>query len=627
MKRVASLYLPNWSIDRIRRTGRPHAAPPEPRAASSAALEGLGAMGAEAAAERENACSAPRGGGWRPGARWAKLGRGNADVEAAIAALPQHQRPPMRELGRRSEAADPPFRHGRADAAAVPSLPLHESGTGSPMATVTRNGARVELVAVSPEAAALGLRPGMALVAARMQLPELAVRDSDPDGDAAELARLADLLARRWSPMVAISDPDGIAIDLTGVAHLHGGEAKFAARLVALLARHGFAARVAIAGTLGAAWALARHGGGEAVRLVESGRDAEAVAVLPPAALRLDPPSLDLLARLGVDSIAQLLAMPRAPLVRRFGGRIITRLDQAVGRMPEPLIPVRPATAVRVVRRFNEPIATAPAIAFWLERLVPDLARALAEAGQGARSIELVADRVDGVPQRLRIGFARPTRDAGHMLRLLARRIEEIAPGYGIDAMGLHVRRSDPLGAESLAPALAGEAVPELATLVDAIVNRIGGERLWRLVPVESGVPERCVAPGPPLDEGRRRVAALARDDVRQFDQRLPDHPWHPHRPRPGRLLARPERVDHVIAELPDQPPRRFTWRGRTYRVVAAEGPERIAGEWWRRAGERTALRDYFRVEADSGERFWLYRRGDGVCAATGDLSWYIHGR
>jgi protein ImuB len=91
-------------------------------------------------------------------------------------------------------------------------------------------------------------------------------------------------------------------------------------------------------------------------------------------------------------------------------------------------------------------------------------------------------------------------------------------------------------------------------------------------------------------------------------------------------LLARPETLSGVVALLPDHPPRRFQWRGTLYTVVAGDGPERIHGEWWRRPGELWAVRDYFRVEVEGGQRFWLFRRGDGVDAPTGDLSWYIHG-
>jgi protein ImuB len=512
----------------------------------------------------------------------------------------------------------------RADSLADP---LHTTPEEPPLVTARKNGPRVEVAAVNPAARALGLAPGMALTMARAQVPGLEVRDSDPEGDAADLRQLAVLLARRWAPCVAVSDADGLFIDLTGVAHLHGGEARFARRLLRLLARHGVMARIAVADSAGAAWALARYGATGSVTLAQPGAQREAVMPLPVVALRLEPSALELLARLGVDRIAQLLAMPRAPLVRRFGQAIVLRLDQALGHAPEPFDPVIPPTAVVVEQRFAEPIASPEAIEHWLRALMPRLCRALAEAGQGARAVELVAARVDGTPQRLRLGFARPTRDAGHMLRLVLRRIEEIEPGYGIDALALHLRRAEPLAPEPLAPALADETVPDLAPLIDMLANRIGMGRLWRFAPVESDVPERSVTRVAPLDPPPGDARRLRADDVRHLDVRPPDHPWHPRWSRPVRLLRRPEEVDNVMAVLPDNPPRRFTWRGRMHQIARAEGPERIAGEWWRKPAERQAVRDYFRVEDTSGQRFWLYRRGDGMRAETGDHRWFLHAR
>lgn len=820
MRRVVSLYLPDWSIDRLRRIER-RFAPSADAGAGDDIQARLDAIGADAAADRAQHCSVPREGGWRPGARWARTDR--AGVEAAIEALPPHRRPPQRELGRVSEAADNPFHdssrrglsrpaeervspptplrelsrrtepadnpfrpgtrgwEGQDLQAAVDRLPPHQRPslqelsrksevTGSPframrpdeggapvpvrrdrhrneapllhrlaamppvhgpgedvvvrramrdarsprrsardghggeagyhappnlaqlaampavqfpgdgphpdnhgkggegastygqgrffqtgrtlgsvvarvcrdegerraetivpdeppLVIATRTGSRVEITAANPAARALGLSIGMALTMARAQVPGLAVRDADPQGDAADLAQLAETLARRWSPIVAIDGADGLLIDLTGVAHLHGGEERFARRLVRLLARHGVTARIAVADTAGAAWALARFGDRGAVQVIARGWHPETIAPLPVAALRIEPRAVELLARLGVDTVAQLAALPRAPLVRRFGTGAATRLDQAMGIASEPLDPVTLPARVSVEQRFAEPIASAEAIDHWLRDLVARLCPALAEAGQGARAIELVAARVDGVPQRLRVGFARATRDPAHMLRLTLRRIEEIAPGYGIDALALHVRRADPLGPEALGATLAGEAEPDLAPLIDALANRIGMTRLWRVTPLESDVPERALAVASPLDPPRARTPRLRIDDVRRLDGRRPDHPWHPRWPRPVRLLRRPEEVDHVMAELPDRPPLRFTWRGVRHTIVHAEGPERIAGEWWRRPAERDAVRDYFRVEDEAGERFWLYRRGDGVRPETGDHRWFLHGR
>jgi protein ImuB len=166
----------------------------------------------------------------------------------------------------------------------------------------------------------------------------------------------------------------------------------------------------------------------------------------------------------------------------------------------------------------------------------------------------------------------------------------------------------------------------DLVPLIDALANRIGLWRLWRATPIESDVPERSWAPSTPLDPPPGTARALRVDDVRRLNAQLPDHPWHPRWPRPVMLLRRPERVEHVMAQLPDQPPRRFTWRGKPHRVIRAEGPERVAGEWWCRVPERHAIRDYFRVEDEAGQRFWLFRRGDGMRGETGDLSWFMHG-
>jgi protein ImuB len=180
-------------------------------------------------------------------------------------------------------------------------------------------------------------------------------------------------------------------------------------------------------------------------------------------------------------------------------------------------------------------------------------------------------------------------------------KIETIEPGFGLDSMRLVAGRVEPLGPEQLS---GDKPEADLAMLVDRLAGRLGSKRLYRASAVESDVPERSVVRVGPLD------SAL---------------PW-PKWPRPVRLLSPPEPVDNVVALLPDQPPRRFTWRGRAYRVARADGPERIHGEWWKHRGEAEAVRDYFQVEDEAGARFWLYRRGDGVDARTGDLSWYLHG-
>jgi len=444
----------------------------------------------------------------------------------------------------------------------------------------------------------------MAVTQARAMVPELDVADHDPAADSAVLERLALFAARRWTPRACVSPADGLFLELSGVAHLFGGEKKMCRRILAFCARAGFSARIAVAGTLGAAHALARFGP-HALILCPSGGEAEAIAPLPLASLRVDEEALAAARRVGLETVGELLALPRGPLGRRFGKGLLGRLDQALGRSAEAIEPVVPEEAPEAVLRFFEPLTTAEAIGEAIGALLADLLTTLEQAGLAARALTLLCERVDGRTERVAVGTARATRDSGHLRRLLVMKIEAIDPGFGIETMRLVAGRCEPLRPQPIESVLAGEAaVPDLAPLVDRLAGRLGARRLYRWSALESDVPERSAARVPPLG---------------------PAAEW-PAFPRPVCLLAPPERVENVVALLPDQPPRRFTWRGRPYRVVRADGPERIYGEWWRRAGEADAVRDYFQVEAEDGARFWLYRRGDGVDPVTGDLSWYLHG-
>jgi protein ImuB len=473
-----------------------------------------------------------------------------------------------------------------------------------PLVTTHRIGNRILVAAACPQARALGLHPGMALTQARAMVPGLDVRDAAPAADAALLARLGLFAARRWTPRAAISGPDGLWLDLGGVAHLFGGEERMCRRILGFCRRLGYTARIAVAGTTGAAHALARFGSSPLL-LCPSGYEAQAVAPLPMAALRVEPEPLAAARRLGIERIGELLAMPRAPLQRRFGKALLTRLDQAIDPSAEPFDPIVPAEPPSASLRFLEPIATAEAIGQVLGALMGLLIRTLEKAGLAARTLILLCHRVDGQEQRLAIGTARPTRDGAHLLRLFALKIETIEPGFGIEAMTLVAGRVDPLGPQPVEGALAGEKpASDLAPLVDRLATRLGVRRLFRTSAVESDVPERSV----------RRVGPLA-----------PAAAW-PGWPRPVRLLSPPERIDNVVALLPDHPPRRFIWRGRTHVVRRGDGPERIHGEWWKHLGEAEAVRDYFQVEDEQGARFWLYRRGDGEDERSGDLSWYLHG-
>ncbi|TKD51426.1 DUF6504 family protein [Sphingomonas baiyangensis] len=599
MTRVASLYLPQLAIERLRRLRRP-AAPPE-RAWSPAPI-------LPPVDDDPGACSVPRGGGWRPGARWARDGAAKgADIEEQIARLPEHQRPPMRVLGRRSEPADPPFRAMRPDEggpAGAARAPVAMPLWGRPTVLIERVGQREMVTAACPVALGLGLAPGMAAAHARALVGDLDVQDADPAADCAWLDRLALHAVTHWTPTASVSGSDGIWLDMTGASHLFGGEPRFCRHVLRFLARLGFSGAIAIAGTPGAAHALARYGGAP-ITILPPSTEASALAGLSIAALRLQPDALAAAARFGLERVGDLYPMPRGPLARRLGLAAVERLDQALGRAAEPIVALIPFEAPEVTRRLLEPIGTAEAIAQVIADLVDDLVLVLQQRGLGVRSVVLTAVRVDGADRRIAIGASRTTRDAKHLVRMFGLKLDRIDPGLGIEAMHLTVPHSEPLGArlgDTLLPE-SGDA-PDLAPAIDQLAGRAGEQAVFRLTLEQSDVPERAV----------RRAGPLAAASG-----------W-PAWKRPVRLLRRPEQLSHVVALLPDHPPRRFTWRGKPYAVTAGDGPERIHGEWWRTDRELWAVRDYFRVEVEGGQRFWVFRRGDGVVPETGDLSWYLHG-
>lgn len=513
----------------------------------------------------------------------------------------------MREVGRRGEAADNPFK----------AMPPHEGAPGYALAAplplvgawarttilIERVGQRDVVTAACPLALELGLRPGMAAAHARALVTDLDVRDAEPDKDRALLARLALHAVGRWTPTASVTGPDGLWLDLTGTTHLFGGEARFCWRLLRFLHRLGFTASIAIAGTPGAAHALARYGG-DPITILPPGQETRAIAELPLAALRLTAEALTSATRFGLERVADLYPIARGPLARRLGMATVTRLDQARGLVAEPIVPVVPFEEPRVERRLLEPIGTAEAIRHVIDDLVDDMVVVLQTRGLGLRAAVLTCLRVDGVEQRIGLGTAKATRDARHLKRMFAMRVERIEPDLGIEAMSLTAPRVEDLMPVSLGTGLAEPRVPDLAPLVDQLSGRAGGAALFRVGAQESDVPER----------------AIVRTDALVCPTGWPK--WK----RPVRLLRRPELLSNVVALLPDHPPRRFVWRGRAFRVAAGDGPERIHGEWWRNAREMWAVRDYFRVEAETGERFWLFRRGDGVEGSTGDLSWYMHG-
>ncbi|MBK1837558.1 DNA polymerase Y family protein [Azospirillum sp. YIM B02556] len=500
----------------------------------------------------------------------------------------------------------------------LPRLPTDARERGMPSESRARPFAllwterqRRMVVAVNRAAAALGIAPGHTLSDARALEPALEVAEATPEADSVLLGRIADW-ARRYSPWTAADEPDGVVIDITGCAHLFGGEAALAADLTGRLRAAGFTARAAIADTPAAAWGLVRFGSPEE-------RREERLDGLPLAALRLPAETVEGLHALGLRRIGDLHAMPRAGLAARFGGKLLQRYDQAFGRLDEPISPRRPVAAHRERLTFAEPIATPESIAGALRHLLGRLCKGLEAAGQGARRLRLDAhrtdQRVEDEPQALALGTSRPTRDPAALARLFAPLLERIEPGPGLETLVLSATETGPLSAIQTgidgeggdSQGIGGQGIDGgLAELVDRLALRLGERAVLRLVPRESWLPERCVAPHPPL-EGLP-----------------PPKPWPSGQRRPLRLLTPPEPVE-AIAPLPDDPPLQFVWRGVRHRVSRAEGPERIECEWWRPEGSLgLAMRDYYRVEDGDGRRFWLFRAG--LYRPGENPRWFLHG-
>lgn len=462
------------------------------------------------------------------------------------------------------------------------------------------------LHAVDEAAAGLGLHVGQKATDAMALVPELATAEADPEGDLASLTALAGW-CMRFSPAVAADPPDGLFLDITGVSHLWGGEAPMLADLMERLAGAGVPARGAVAGSAGAASALARFGAGRSV--AEPGSEAGRLAELPVLALRLAPGTAAQLRRLGLSSIGQLQRLPRDALARRFGAFTLGRLDQALVRAGEALEFHRPPSPWFARLCLAEPISSPEDLARVTHDIAETLCRRLETEGRGAGRFELAFHRLDGRAERLGIGLALPGRTPAAVARLFAPMLETVDPGFGIEVVTLLADRVEPLPGRQGRLERIGEVAPEdgIAPLIDRIANRLGEDKIWRAEPQPSHIPERAVIRRPSLAPGSGKG-------------------WDRRRPRPVRLLRRPEPIE-ATAPIPDDPPILFRWRGQLRRVRRAEGPERLAEEWWRRPpGESgpSHVRDYYRVEDETGARYWIFRAG--LYAADAPARWWLHG-
>ncbi|MDO8900385.1 MAG: DNA polymerase Y family protein [Phenylobacterium sp.] len=476
----------------------------------------------------------------------------------------------------------------------------------APLALVETSRGTRRLAAVDRAARALGLFPGQKAADALAYVPDLVTAEAEPEADAQALGALVDWCVR-FSPAVAPDPPDGLFLDVTGLAHLWGGEAALTADFRRRLARNGLPVVCGVADTPGAAWALARHGDGAG--LCPPGRQGQVLDPLPPSALRISEAACAQLERLGLRKVSEVRRLPRSQLAQRFGLELITRLDQALGEAPEALAFRRPPNPWFDRLILAEPISTPEDLARVCGDIVERLCARLSAEGQGARRFELAYHRVDGRPQTVEVGLAVGAREAARITRLFLPRLDQVDPGFGVEQVTLAAFEVEALSARqaALAPEPVGQSAVEIAPLVDRLANRLGAERVWTSQAVESHVPERAVA---------RRAPFSPEPPAR----------WDPARPRPIRLFRRPEPIE-ATAPVPDDPPVQFRWRGQLHRVRLAEGPERIAEEWWKapiEAASTTHVRDYYRVEDQAGARFWIFRAG--LYEAGAPARWWLHG-
>jgi protein ImuB len=499
----------------------------------------------------------------------------------------------------------------------------------------------MRLAAVDARAAAKGLRPGQNLADARAQVQNLEVREIDRPRLEHIFADFADWHSNA-SPLVAVladcAAYGDLCLDITGVAHLFGGEENMLQKLTGRLAALGFTVRGAIADTIGAAWALAHYAPGS----IATAGLADILAPLPVAALRLAEPQIAALSHLGLKQVGQLYDRPRKALQARFGPTLLTRLDQALGRIEERLTPRLPIAEHFAERRFADPIGLIDDVLAAADDLAVQLACRLAAQGLGAQSFHLFLYLVDHQVISLSVNAARPIRDAAHIGSLFRHRAERLAgeydPGFGIDLIRLGAGSLSELQSHQLAAFGSAESHEDLDKLVDRMASRLGPSAVLRSRLVDTHIPEQAVRLEP--------VIARTPDDPAA----APD----PRRGRPLRLLPTPEPVTVTLAEVPDGPPPGMIWRRVSYRFVRSAGPERIGAEWWhpshalsidietapprilvergrekleRRIEQRRLpipARDYFVAEDEAGRRFWLFR--DGLYGAPEPPRWYLHG-
>jgi len=455
-------------------------------------------------------------------------------------------------------------------------------------------------------AAAKGVCVGMSLAHARALLKGTPVWEKPftPVEDARRLRRLA-RWAQRFSPVVAADEPDGLLLDMAGCEELFGSDERMVALVETSLARWKLPARLALAPTVGCAWAVSRFSA-DRIKIVARERIREELAPLSVAGLRIDPTFVSALNEVGIERIGSLFDVPRAELACRFGADLLRRLDQATGCANETITPIRTATPIEAIRAFDGPVTSLEAITVTVRELLFALVLQLEERACGVRTLDMVWERISAEPARVSMMLTYPSSDAQHLWSLLKAKIERIHMGYGVEAITLRASRFGPLSTRQMGFDHGGKGKShpreaDCGELLDRLMDRLGPRAVCALTAAETYVPEEAF-PLCAWSPNQGQVAPPANIDPTVSRD---------HAPRPSQLFDVPEPV-RVMSLVPEGPPSWVHWRGRDSPVHCAGGPERIALPWWRSIGSTSSspdlARDYYEVEDDQGRWLWVFQ-------------------
>jgi protein ImuB len=394
------------------------------------------------------------------------------------------------------------------------------------------------LDAVNDVARHFGVREGQSIAEARALIAELGVRRVSRAAALSALGRVAEA-ALAFGATVSIASPDTVWVDVTGSAHLKGGEAALAAELASTVRGMGHAARVAVSSGPRLARAFARWtsvavtASGEcSVRVVPGAQTAAAFSELPLVALPLDAERAAWFARLGVLTVGDLAKLPRASAAARLGPAAGEVLELCAGRDPAPLAAYALPSCPVEETSWDDPLSGIQPLLFVLRGLASRLSARLAGRGEAAQTLELVIGydrsiaRLRGAPPELRLHFAlaSPLWREAELRRVVASRLERTrlgAPTLGLrleaPAVVRAIGRQLDLSRVSGGVLAGARGLESLPVLLAELGADIGPEQLGVLALRDAHRPEAksVLVPARLESEPRPRLSYYSRKSAR----------------------------------------------------------------------------------------------------------------